>query len=387
MRLAKQACSAEAGAGVQRASNFELLRILSMLMIIADHYVVNSNLRSLFNIHQIDGNMIFLQLLGSGGMIAVNCFTLITGYFLSNGNWRFTKVLRLVLEIWFYRIVLNLILYFCGYGEYFTFRYLIKTAFSFVFNVNEGYVSSMLGMYLLIPYMNKLIRAIDRKQLFLLLCLLVLVYSVIPTLLLRDTLHYIVWLCTVYLFGAYIQKYPSRIFESRKVGILGFLFSAGLVIASILAFDAFGEQFSEITYDFLCSQPNKFPIFLEAVFLFLFFKNISLKNSRVINLFAASTFGIVLIHGNSAPMRQFIWFDLFQNVSYYNSPYLALHAFGAIFAVFFVCALIDMGRIRFIEKPMLHRFMNDETAVNRWIDCKIDKIIGLILRENGVQTK
>lgn len=62
-----------------RSSNLELMRIILMLIIIAHHYVVNSGITACFNFSNITANMIFLQIFGMGGKIAINAFVMITG--------------------------------------------------------------------------------------------------------------------------------------------------------------------------------------------------------------------------------------------------------------------------------------------------------------------
>ena len=50
-----------------RSSNLELFRILLMLMIIAHHYVVNSEIADFFNPTHPTANMLFMTLYGWGG--------------------------------------------------------------------------------------------------------------------------------------------------------------------------------------------------------------------------------------------------------------------------------------------------------------------------------
>lgn len=50
-----------------RQSNFELLRIVAMLIIIAHHYVVLSGITEFFDYDTLPANMLFLQFLGWGG--------------------------------------------------------------------------------------------------------------------------------------------------------------------------------------------------------------------------------------------------------------------------------------------------------------------------------
>ena len=65
-----------------RSSNIELFRILSMLMIVAHHYVVNSGLLDCIEKQaRLGVKDYFLLLFGWGGKTGIDCFVLITGYF------------------------------------------------------------------------------------------------------------------------------------------------------------------------------------------------------------------------------------------------------------------------------------------------------------------
>lgn len=68
-----------------RSSNFELYRIICMLMIVAHHYVVNSGLTCTDCLLKNDftsSNSIFLVLFGAWGKTGINCFLMITGFFM-----------------------------------------------------------------------------------------------------------------------------------------------------------------------------------------------------------------------------------------------------------------------------------------------------------------
>lgn len=71
--------------GKVRDSNIELYRIITMLFIIAHHYVVNSGLISADGPIYSDissWRSIFLLLFGAWGKTGINCFVLITGYYM-----------------------------------------------------------------------------------------------------------------------------------------------------------------------------------------------------------------------------------------------------------------------------------------------------------------
>ena len=77
----------------ERDSNFELFRIVLMLLIVAHHYVVNSGISQLYDFNHITVNMIFHQLFGFAGKIGINCFVFITGYFMIKSQFKFRKQL------------------------------------------------------------------------------------------------------------------------------------------------------------------------------------------------------------------------------------------------------------------------------------------------------
>lgn len=125
---------------------------------------------------------------------------------------------------------------------------------------------------------------------------------------------------------------------------------------SIIVIDFCGAKFG-ITRGsyYLISNANKLPVFLCALGMFIYFKNININYNRFINTIAQSVFGVLLIHANSDNMRQFLWNDFLKNTLFYNSPLfiLMIHAGVAIFGIFCVGTLIDQLRIHFIEKPFL----------------------------------
>lgn len=77
-----------------RSSNFEILRIIAMIMIVAHHFSVHGGFEMYISSLQL--NTIFLQFLQFGGKIGVNIFVLISGYFLINtDNIKVKKIIKL----------------------------------------------------------------------------------------------------------------------------------------------------------------------------------------------------------------------------------------------------------------------------------------------------
>lgn len=77
----------------QRESGIELFRIIAMLLIVAHHYVVNSGVTQLLGGDYFKD--LFYYLFGMWGKTGINCFVLITGYFMCQSNITLRKFLKL----------------------------------------------------------------------------------------------------------------------------------------------------------------------------------------------------------------------------------------------------------------------------------------------------
>lgn len=102
----------------QRSSNLELYRIICMLMIVAHHFVVCSGLTAQggpLSSGTISPNSLYLRLFGMWGKVGINCFMMITGYFMCTSQITIRKYLKLLLQIYFYNILFYVIFSIVGY--------------------------------------------------------------------------------------------------------------------------------------------------------------------------------------------------------------------------------------------------------------------------------
>ena len=95
--------------GGKRETNIEIFRIVVMLLIVAHHYVVNSELYNVIQDTPLCWQSIFLLLFGAWGKTGINCFVLISGYFMCRSQLTIRKYVKLLFEIIFYRFAI----YFC----------------------------------------------------------------------------------------------------------------------------------------------------------------------------------------------------------------------------------------------------------------------------------
>lgn len=335
-----------------RGSNIELFRIITMFFIVAHHYVVNSGLMDMNGSVYSDPlsvKSLFLLLFGAWGKTGINGFVLITGYFMCKSNITAKKFAKLIFEIEFYKIVIYLIFLLSSY-EPFSIEVMLKSLLPF-YSVTTNFNGCFLLFYLCIPFLNILTQHITERQHIRLLFLLSFIYIFFGTVpKLNVNMNYVSWFCVLYFIASYIRLYPKKIFENTLFWGVMMLLSVATSMISVIACVWLGSKIDNNMAFCFVSDSNTFLAVSTGLCSFMFFKNLKIKQSRFINTVAASTFGVLCIHANSDTMRQWLWKDTLDNVGAYGSGLLVFHAVCSVAAVFIICTLIDMIRIRFIEK-------------------------------------
>lgn len=163
----------------------------------------------------------------------------------------------------------------------------------------------------------------------------------------RVAMNYVTWFMVIYIISAYIRIYPKKWMNNNLICGVMLLVSVGLSAASVVVCAKTGHSAHAFVTD-----SNTFLAVAVGVFAFLFFKNLRIPYSRVINTIAASTFGVFCIHAHSETMRQWLWKDTLDNVGHYGDKLMPLYAVGCVLGIFAVCVIIDILRINLIEKPL-----------------------------------
>lgn len=352
--------TAKLGGARKRDSNIELLRILMMLSLIAHHFVVNSGITERYNFNNITYNMVFLQIFAMWGKIAINIFTIITGYFMIKNEMTGKRILKLFLEIMFYEVVFYLAFLLTGYQP-FSFKEFIAMLLIVPHTAGRGYAASMMVMLIFVPFANILAKGLSKQQYQLLIVFLLVYFTGFATFLKNETFDFVFWMLAAYLTGGYMRLYPCK-WDKLGIGAIGTVASIFLMIASIVAIDIIGTKYGVLSYDYFVSDCNKILAVTASVSIFVLFKNWRVRYCRVINTVASTTFGVLMIHAGSDTMRRFLWRDVFDNAGHYDSFGLIPYACGVVLLVYVVCVGIDLLRIRFIEKPLF-----DKLEEYRWI--------------------
>ena len=347
-----------------RDSGIELFRILTMLLIVAHHFVVHSGIMQSVSASPNALRSSFLLVFGAWGKTGINCFVLITGYFMCRSEITLKKFLKLLFEVEFYNVIFYCIFLSTGY-ESFSLNNMWRALLPFA-DIGANFTQSYLLFYLFIPFLNILIRNLDEKKHALLALLCLFLYVGLGTLF-NVVMNYVSWFIVLYFVASFVRLYPRKIFDGKLVwGLLTLacvflsIFTVLLRARSVNDPGLHGEGYYLYLFD-----SNKILAFLTALCAFMFFRNIHFY-SRAVNICASATFGILLLHDNCGSMRKWLWQDLLRVGSFYSSDLLPLYAIGTVLCVFLVCMAIELIRLYLIEKP-LFRLIQKKRASEREI--------------------
>jgi surface polysaccharide O-acyltransferase-like enzyme len=229
---------------------------------------------------------------------------------------------------------------------------LIKSFFPISYNL-YWFINAYIGIYIFFPFINKLIRNINKDYFKTLLIILFITQSLIPVIIPKSdpfegTIFSAVYM---YLIGAYIKIYNIGRIDNKR-NSLKILISTYFCLF-IIAIMCNLFTMSGVTY--LSSRMKYFPEILISISMFMLFKNINLKRySKVIELVSSSTLVVYLLHDNTF-FRNILWNDIFNaNKVYFVSPiYLISHIVICISSIFIIGILFNYIIKSLLEKKIL----------------------------------
>ena len=327
-----------------RDSNLELYRCIVMLMIVAHHFVFHSGLMDVMSEEPTSWRSVYLYLFGAWGKVGIDCFVLITGFFMCKSSISSRKFVKLLFQIEFYKIVIYILFLLFGYDD-FSFESCAKTIMPIVY-VSDDFVGCFILFYLFIPYLNILINNMHKKQHGFLILLCLFVYSLLPLFPYVEVFqNYVIWFAVLYIISSYLRLYGlSVLFKyATEWTVLSILITS----ASICFFLFYGMKWPY----YLVFDANKVLALAVSVCSFTFFRKLKVQHSKIINIIGSSTFGVLLIHDSSWAMRTWLWQDVINAQHWYYSN-IYFYSIAYVLFVFVICSLIDMVRYNTIEKPL-----------------------------------
>lgn len=328
----------------KRQSNFELLRIFSMFLIVGSHFAVHGTYESpdYSTIEQI-----VLDILRIGGKLGSNIFVMIGAYFLVGKPFKIERVIRIGVQVWLYSIgILAIVAYFLPIDK--------KDVYLAIFPFPDAYwfATTYILLLLFIPVLNKLINLVGKKGLELILWALFILWIVLPSLNLGTFgLINFTWFVFLYLAVSYIKLFTGDKLSQVPWGMVG-LTTLAITILSILWFHLVSHFIPEKLNDVLIQlRQNGLLTVILSFSLFLFAKESKVFISPVVNYLSGLTFTVYLIHEHPI-MRPIIW-GVVDNKRF--NGFFSMIGGGILSAtlVFVITMLISM-----MTEKMLHPLMN-----------------------------
>ena len=271
----------------ERNSAIELLRIISMMGVVALHYLGQGGMDA-FNAYP-QFTWFFYSGVRSIAVPLVNVFVLITGYFLvSSRHYTYRKPIRLLLIVFYYGITVYLLSSFIQ-GNALTVKGFIQSLFPFFFG-SSWFIKTYLILYLLAPFINKALTVLSMKWYRALLLIQILLFSVWYSIGLNapitDDGYGIINFITLYMIGGYIRRFSDTCRLLKWFSGLKALFGYCACIAITALASYFINPFG---YAFITNV-------IGASLLFLFVTKLKPRKSRVINALAGNAFDVFYVH-------------------------------------------------------------------------------------------
>lgn len=332
----------------QRNISLDILKCLSMLFVVLLH--VGNDTKGYYQVvlnPPFDIKWLLDCFISTFAFVAVNCFVLITGYFLCESKIRYKKIINLWLTVFTYSFgfyVILCIVPFCN--THFSVAEIIKNAFPII-HKRYWFVTCYLLLYALVPFLNKLINVLSNNEFKLLLFILITFYVVLTTLF-NDIVdsrngYSLCWFIILYFTAAYIRKNPFPKLHYGWLYIITSLISFGLTIII--------EFIDSSPFEFLTRDPrnyNSIFTFFSSVCLFLFFEQLDLKVtsklSNIISRISIYSFGVYLFHEHQY-LSPIIWHKIvglyrFQN----NTIKFFIVYFSSVILIYIIGILVEWLR-------------------------------------------
>ena len=345
----------------ERDSNFELLRIISMFLIVLGHIIMHGKvLENCTN----PGLKIILEIIMMILIVHVNSFVLITGYFQSTSKFKQSKLWSIISTNWFYKALILIIFSILNIE---TFSNLDKFINLFPLNLSDyWFINTYLITYCLSPYLNKLIDSLKKKDYQKLLIVLFIIFSVFPyttgNRIFQNDGYSLYNFIFLYLIGAYLRRYPlkdsylfknfsNNLFQVTMIGIFffcvlinySFYQTANSILGINSLFDLFGTSIVDMTLAY--SNPI---VIIQSVSFFTLFGTFKFKN-KFINKMSQLTLGIYIIHDNTYVRKniyKWLRIDGPKVVSYRYIIYVLVCAI----IIYVGCTLIELIRQLLFKK-------------------------------------
>lgn len=355
-------------AGRQRIAGLDILRCIAMMMVVVLHFLGKGELLGDVDAAEMGAVGMAAWVLEAFCIVAVNVYMLLSGYFLSDSSFKVSRLLALYLQIWCYSVGVGVAAALFGIipaAEVDTHYFL-----SLLFPVSMGhywFMTAYVFLCLLLPLIGIALKTMTKRQLNLVLTLLLLAFCVCKSFLLfrleEDRFGYdCLWYLCVFLIAARIRRFGLRLLESRLRcaclyvgGCMGLLLEMLLIRQAYLRTGSMG-LILKVSFEY----NHIFPL-AAAVGLFGLFLKIKAEGGfgravgRAAGKAAPYVLGVYLLHENLG--LRYGWQRFFGADGIRTVPQLLLGTCAAVLCVFVTGVIIDWLRMclmRGLHALLLH---------------------------------
>lgn len=292
---------------VERDYNIELLRIVSMFLIVIVHCAITTD--------SFSSCKTYIGLAQLAFASAVNTFIFISGYY--GIKFKLRTLFSLLLQGVFLAVILYLVSCFILNKSSFSWIQLIQYFFPVSSHI-WWFFSAYFMLFILSPIINKGFDSLSNLQAIIIVGLIL--YFNTNTVLLGCNIfsffgNSLFQCLTIYLIARLCKRINFNIPKAKYIYPATLLITWSLMLLSIYtSHDIFAIR--------LIQHNNPFSI-INGILLFYVFKNISIKKSVLISKIAPLTFGIYLVH-EFTPIREIRMDFINQYISTTNNPFMII---------------------------------------------------------------
>lgn len=338
----------------ERESNLELLRVICMIMLIGHHCVVHGTGIPATNPLAINKAVALAMI--PMGKICFLAFLALSTWFMVTQSFKAVRFLKIWLQVFFYSVVFTIIFVVMS-GEILGSSQLLSVFFPIIGN-SHGFASAYLALYLLLPFLSKIIKNMTQNQAK--WAIVLLIYFQLVSQYFGSLVGYaqyfpseITLFVLCFLISFYLKRWsPKCLNNIYFTGGVFLLCWMGLVGLYVIQYKM--PNITIVNY-VLDINKNEFGIInIIAGYMFFFtFKNLKIRNSKFVNWVAKSMFGVLLIHDHNF-FRPIVWANIVKVQNWANSTYFIVNFVCNMVFIFVVCVIIDKLRMCIFEKPLLN---------------------------------
>lgn len=329
-----------------RNYGIDLLRLFSMFMVVALHVLGNTGVFAM----AMDAKGTRAWFLETCFYCAVDCFAMISGYVgfsEKEKRYRYGRYLNMWAQVVIYSFGIALACYFLLPGEV-SKKELVCSLFPVTTHV-YWYFCAYTGLFFVIPWINKLMRAVTGAESTRLVALLMVLFSVYSTFarsmsdpFVLDEGYSFVWLSVMYVVGAWMKKcdVPRRCKKRYLIcGMLGgVLLAWGWRVAAPVVPGLFISYLSPVM------------VFIAASLVCIFAgAKVGEGLKKAAACFAPAAFGVYLIHSHPLLWDRAMK-GVFERLAQAGAARYAFVVLGFALVVFAICLMIEKLRIWLFRK-------------------------------------